>query len=201
MEDKNKKDINRRDFIKIVGISAATSTGLLYGCSSKGTSSSSSATGEGEVPTDKMTYRTSPTTGDRVSLLGYGCMRWPLKPAPNGNGEVIDQDAVNGLIDYAIAHGVNYFDTSPAYVQGFSEKATGIALSRHPRDKYYIAADREEPIAPERIGDYLIFILYLDNFVFDYFSLLLRHSSRRQTGQSRAYPQFGILLSWGYRSV
>ncbi len=36
MEDKNKKDINRRDFIKIVGISAATSTGLLYGCSSKG---------------------------------------------------------------------------------------------------------------------------------------------------------------------
>ena len=55
MEDKNKKDINRRDFIKIVGISAATSTGLLYGCSSKGTSSSSSATGEGEVPTDKMT--------------------------------------------------------------------------------------------------------------------------------------------------
>ena len=139
MEDKNKKDINRRDFIKIVGISAATSTGLLYGCSSKGTTSASSATGEGEVPTDKMTYRTSPTTGDRVSLLGYGCMRWPLKPAPDGNGEVIDQDAVNGLVDYAIAHGVNYFDTSPAYVQGFSEKATGIALSRHPRDKYYIA--------------------------------------------------------------
>ena len=42
---------------------------------------------------------------------------------------MIDQDAVNGLIDYAIAHGVNYFDTSPAYVQGFSEKSTGIALS------------------------------------------------------------------------
>ena len=66
-------------------------------------------------------------------------MRWPLKPAPDGKGEVIDQDAVNGLIDYAIAHGVNYFDTSPAYVQGFSEKSTGIALSRYPRDKYFIA--------------------------------------------------------------
>ena len=98
MEEKNKKDINRRDFIKIVGISAATSTAILYGCSSKGTSSSSSASAEGEIPTDKMTYRTSPTTGDRVSLLGYGCMRWPLKPAPDGKGEVIDQDAVNGLI-------------------------------------------------------------------------------------------------------
>lgn len=40
MEEKNKKNINRRDFIKIVGISAATSTAILYGCSSKGTSSS-----------------------------------------------------------------------------------------------------------------------------------------------------------------
>ena len=70
MEEKNKKNINRRDFIKIVGISAATSTAILYGYSSKGTSSSSSVSGEGEIPTDKMTYRTSPTTGDRVSLLG-----------------------------------------------------------------------------------------------------------------------------------
>ena len=97
MEEKNKKNINRRDFIKIVGISAATSTAILYGCSSKGTSSSNSVSGEGEIPTDKMTYRTSPTTGDRVSLLGYGCMRWPLKPSPDGNGEVIDQDAVNWI--------------------------------------------------------------------------------------------------------
>ena len=138
MEDKNKKDINRRDFIKIVGISAATSTGLLYGCSSKGTTSASSATGEGEVPTDKMTYRTSPTTGDRVSLLGYGCMRWPLKQGSDGKDQ-IDQEAVNRLVDYAIEHGVNYFDTSPVYVQGMSEKATGIALARHPRNSYYLA--------------------------------------------------------------
>ena len=47
MEEKNKKNINRRDFIKIVGISAATSTAILYGCSSKGTSSSNSVSGEG----------------------------------------------------------------------------------------------------------------------------------------------------------
>lgn len=138
MEEKNRKEINRRDFIKIVGISAATTTGLLYGCSDN-KSASNSVSGEKEIPIDKMTYRTAPSTGDRVSLLGYGCMRWPLKSAPEGKGEVIDQDAVNELVDYAIAHGVNYFDTSPAYVQGFSEKATGIALSRHPRDKYFIA--------------------------------------------------------------
>ena len=54
-------------------------------------------------------------------------------------GEMIDQDAVNELVDYAIAHGVNYFDTSPMYVQGWSEKSTGIALKRHPRESFYLA--------------------------------------------------------------
>ena len=86
-----------------------------------------------------MTYRTNPNTGDRVSLLGYGCMRWPTRKRADGNGDEIDQEAVNDLIDYAIAHGVNYFDTSPAYVQGLSERATGIALKRHPREKFFLA--------------------------------------------------------------
>ncbi len=72
-------------------------------------------------------------------FLGYGCMRWPLKPAPDSDGNVIDQDAVNELVDYAIAHGVNYFDTSPVYCQGFSERATGVALKRHPRERLLIA--------------------------------------------------------------
>ena len=52
----------------------------------------------------------------------------------------IDQEGVNRLVDYAIEHGVNYFDTAPVYCNGECERVTGIALSRHPRDKYYIAA-------------------------------------------------------------
>ena len=43
------------------------------------------------------------------------------------------------MVDYAMAHGINYFDTSPAYLQGQSERAAGIALSRYPRDSYYLA--------------------------------------------------------------
>jgi hypothetical protein len=46
---------------------------------------------------------------------------------------------VNRLVDYAIEHGVNYFDTSPAYCQGLSEKSTGIALKRHKRNEFFIA--------------------------------------------------------------
>ena len=87
-----------------------------------------------------MIYRENPRNGDRVSLLGFGCMRWPMIKGAGPDGkDIIDQEAVNEMVDYAIAHGVNYFDTSPAYLQGLSEDAAGKALSRHPRESYYIA--------------------------------------------------------------
>ena len=74
-------------------------------------------------------------------------MRWPTVKDENGD-EVIDQETVNALVDTAIAYGVNYFDTSPAYCKGFSERATGIALKRHPRKKFYIATKLSN-FAPE----------------------------------------------------
>jgi hypothetical protein len=94
-----------------------------------------------------MTCRENPKTGEKVSVLGYGCMRWPTVKDENGD-EVIDQETVNALVDTAIAYGVNYFDTSPAYCKGFSERATGIALKRHPREKFYIATKLSN-FAPE----------------------------------------------------
>lgn len=81
--------MNRRDFLKIVGITTATSTAALYGCGSKEGSSEGSKV-LGPIPTDKMTYRSFPGLGsDKVSILGYGCMRWPTVPAPDGKGEMI----------------------------------------------------------------------------------------------------------------
>ena len=130
--DKN-KTISRRDFFKRMGAAGIASAGLAA-CGGR-QENPSSPTGQ----LGDMTYRTHPHNGDRVSLLGYGCMRWPMMPNPDGEGEVIDQEAVNRLVDYALAHGVNYFDTAPPYVRGLSETATGIALSRHPRNSYYIA--------------------------------------------------------------
>ena len=136
MEKKN--DISRREFLKTAGVASALSLGLAA-CGDGRTAGS--ALGSQAVPSGGMTYRTNPTTGDKVSLLGYGCMRWPSvggRSAREGNEE-IDQEMVNRLVDYAIEYGVNYFDTSPAYCRGTSERATGIALSRHPREKYLIA--------------------------------------------------------------
>lgn len=137
MDNKDKKDISRRDFFKTMWAAGLATAGLAA-CAGADKDASAS---KGEKKPGGMTYRTNPTTGDRVSLLGYGCMRWPMRPKQGGKEgeEEVDQETVNALVDYAIAHGVNYFDTSPAYVRGLSETVTGIALSRYPRDKYFIA--------------------------------------------------------------
>lgn len=130
----NKKNIERREFLKKLGLGGVFVGAALTGCRSK---DAEAAVGDNVVTAldaeGEMTYRVNHNTGDKVSLLGYGMMRLPYT-----KGE-IDQDAVNELVDYALEHGVNYFDTSPVYCQGKSEESTGIALSRHPRDSYYIA--------------------------------------------------------------
>lgn len=136
-----KIDISRRDFFRKATLGALAASPLLTACSGKKeTEETYDDLPHTDIPTDRMTHRVNPTTGDKVSLLGYGCMRWPTIPDPEKPGEdQIDQDEVNRLVDFALAHGVNYFDTSPAYCKGRSENAVGIALSRHPRDSYFIA--------------------------------------------------------------
>ena len=93
----------------------------------------------------KMTMRED-LKGNRISLLGYGAMRLPTKDGKHANNwaegvssAAIDQEAVNEHVDFALEHGVNYFDTSPAYCRGESERVMGEALSRHPRKSYFIA--------------------------------------------------------------
>lgn len=144
MKAKNKKEntMSRREFLKRMGLgTAAVAGGALAASCRKQDALSVEGTATGPIPTDKMTYRENPKTHDKVSLLGYGCMRWPTITGDSARDKAdeIDQEAVNRLVDTAIAHGVNYFDTSPAYCKGRSEHATGIALSRHPRNKYFIA--------------------------------------------------------------
>ncbi len=131
-------DISRREFLRRVGLGAAAVTAAsIPGCSPSTQNKGPQGSETAEIPTDSMTTRHNPTTGDDVSLLSYGCMRWPtIEGDPD---DKLDQEEINRLVDKAIAYGVNYFDTSPAYCKGRSEEATGIALSRHPRDSYYIA--------------------------------------------------------------
>ncbi|MCD8042784.1 MAG: aldo/keto reductase [Tannerellaceae bacterium] len=167
----------RRHFLKVLGTTAAVSGMALVGCDPK---NGKAVGGKGSgIVSGEMTYRVNPHTGDKVSLLGYGCMRWPLRQRADGNGEEIDQDAVNDLVDYAIAHGVNYFDTSPVYVRGWSEKATGIALSRHPRESYFIATKMSnfanDPQLRSFEGSSALYYKSMEDLQVDYIDYYLLH--------------------------
>ena len=118
--------MNRREFIKTAGIGAAAA-GLATACGIKG---------KEEAQEEALGQMFSNMEG--ISMLGYGCMRWPTVEGENGE-KVIEQDKVNAMVDRAIEAGVNYFDTAPLYIGGKSEQATATALLRYPRESFYLA--------------------------------------------------------------
>ena len=88
--------MDRRDFLKSLGAGALATAAMAAGCKNPNATGAEGFT-LGEVPTDKMTYRTG-THGEKVSLLGYGCMRLPsLEDGKDGNQSEgdLDQDRIN----------------------------------------------------------------------------------------------------------
>ena len=157
---------------------AGMTSGIVTGCDGNGAQSGKTSDDGNREENGEMTYRTDPESGDRVSVLGYGCMRWQMKKDENGK-DVIDQDSVNELVDYALAHGVNYFDSSPVYLQGQSEAASGLALSRHPRESHYIATKLSNFSDWSRENSMLMYRKSFENFRTDYLDYYLLHSIGR----------------------
>ncbi len=174
----DKRNISRRDFLKTLGLAGATVAGL-SGCAGKQNNEALPLSAD-DIPAEAMTLRTNPKTGDKVSLLGYGMMRLPMKTVEGGQEgqEEIDQNQVNKLVDYAIAHGVNLFDTSPAYCRGKSEEATGIALSRYPREKYFVSTKLSNfaPSTWSREASLKLYHESLKHLRVDYIDYMLLHS-------------------------
>ena len=176
MISKEHKDISRRSFLKLLGGGAVTTAAVLTGCKSKTeTKAVEEYKQQVEPPVGKMTYRTNHTTGDKVSLLGYGMMRLPTE---EDNKDVYDQDMINRQVDYAIEHGVNYFDTSPAYCKGLSERCTGIALSRHKRSEYFVATKLSNfnPATQTREESIKMYKTSMKELQVDYIDYYLLHS-------------------------
>ena len=74
--------------------------------------------------------------GKRLSALGLGTMRFPVI---DGDVSKIDEEKTFEIFDYAISHGINYFDTAWGYHNGMSETVVGKALKRYPRESFYLA--------------------------------------------------------------
>ena len=168
--------MDRRKFLKIFGGGAMTTAAVLTGCKSKTEAKAvEEYKQQVEPPVGKMTYRINPTTKDKVSLLGYGMMRLPSKTE---NQDDYDQEMINQQVDYAIEHGVNYFDTSPVYCQGKSEACTGIALSRHKRSEYYVATKLSNfnPATQSREASIEMYKNSMKQLQVDYIDYYLLHS-------------------------
>ena len=145
-------NMDRRSFLKAAGIGAAAVTAAA--CAPDKAAPSTAK----EKEPGEMTYRKN-SKGEDVSILGYGCMRWPTIKDSDGDGqEDFDQESINEMVDYAIAHGVTYFDTAPVYSRGLSQKLTGNALKRHPRESFTIATklsnQRGEPTFENGVAMY-----------------------------------------------
>lgn len=70
----------------------------------------------------------------QISALGMGCMRLPVDDCGK-----IDKIKTAEMFDYAIEHGINYFDTAWGYHGGQSELVVGETLKRYPREQFYLA--------------------------------------------------------------
>jgi len=110
--------------------------------------------------------------GLTLSRLGFGCMRFATDPA---TGE-IDQKKVDDMFDLAIRGGVNYFDTAYPYLGGKSELAMAKALSRYPRESYYVADKFPGHSLPGPVDNIALFNLSLKKCGIDYFDFYLLHN-------------------------
>ena len=128
MKKEKTNDMSRREFLQRLGIGAGSAVAMMafepFGALAR-TMENDRLLNDVD---NRMTYRTQNGSEEQISLLGFGMMRLPD-----------DQEKVNQMVDFAIAHGVNYFDTAPMYMGGKSEVLTGNALSRYPREKYHVA--------------------------------------------------------------
>lgn len=109
--------------------------------------------------------------GKKISRLGFGMMRLPMH-----EDGTIDYENGQEMIDYALANGINYIDTAYKYHEGESENFVGEALSKHPRDSYYLA-DKMPCWLCEKPEDLpVIFADQLAKCRTDYFDFYLIHS-------------------------
>ena len=123
----------------------------------------------------------------KLSLLGFGAMRLPVK-----DGQ-IDQDLVEEMVRYGIDHGVNYFDTAYPYHGGMSERVMGKVLSQYPRESYYLADKFPGHMILESYDPQTLFEEQLRRCNVEYFDFYLLHNVYEESVERYLDPNLGIM--------
>ena len=125
----------------------------------------------------------------KLSALGMGCMRLPVI---DGDDARIDEPAAEAMVDCAMAHGVNYYDTAYGYHDGNSELVVGRALAKYPRDSFYLADKFPgyDLANMPRVRE--IFEEQLKKCRVDHFDFYLFHNVCEMNIDAYLDPQYGI---------
>ena len=126
--------------------------------------------------------------GEEISRLAFGTMRLPLKE--DGS---IDQAQVEEMTDYALAHGVNYFDTAYPYHDGCSEIAIGRALAKHPRESFKLVTKFPGHQFMKEYDCKGIFEEQLAKCQVEYFDFYLLHNIYENSFSTYKNEQYGII--------
>ena len=126
--------------------------------------------------------------GERLSRLGFGCMRLPLTA-----DKAIDEQELQRMVDYAMAHGVNYFDTAWPYHGGHSELAVGKALARYPRETWFLADKYPGHQIASSYNPAEIFEEQLKKCGVEYFDFYLLHNVYENSYDVYTDPKWDIL--------
>ena len=155
--------MNRRDFIINSAVALGAST-LLAGCNNKKLIKE-----EGKITKRKFKDLDIP-------LLGFGCMRLPMK-----SEDKIDMVELDKMVEYAMNHGANYFDTAYMYVNSQSENAMGEVLKKYPRESF-ILADKSPIYKMKNKEDIRkIFNEQLKKCQVEYFDFYMAHNINKNT--------------------
>ncbi len=124
----------------------------------------------------------------KLSMLGFGTMRLPTL-----TGGQIDEEQFAQMIDYAMSHGVNYFDTAYPYHGGMSEIVVGKALKAYPRESYYLANKYPGHQISESYDPAVVFEEQLRKCGVEYFDFYLLHNVYENSMGVYLDQKWGIL--------
>ena len=125
----------------------------------------------------------------QLSALGMGAMRLPVI---DGNDAQIDKEATAEMVAYAMEHGINYYDTAWGYHDGNSETVMGEALSRYPRESFYLATKFPGYDLSNMDKVESIFEAQLEKCGVDYFDFSLFHNVCEKNIDAYLDENYGI---------